>query len=397
MFRTALLLFLALPLAAGAQSRQWGDILFDAPPNWNEGRNDGGTLTLLSDLPGEVCRFCYIYLGVSEPYRGDFTAYARGQVARFVDPEDRDGVEPLGEPSRTMLDGHPVVGVIAREGSDMHVVFAVDLGDRAAFIGFEGYARDEEDTRESLETLGNVVAPWMETLRFRTSAADDLLPAAEPGGLSGIYWGWWQRMMPDLGGGLRIDIEHETYVFYPDGHFYHGTPPTGLAPPDRAAMIAATDPDFGTYREERSTLTLTYADGTVETLDWDRAERGWSDGNVTLQQVTPMEDGSRIAGHTRSLFVSGLGGMDGGAVSSETTTRFAADGTYTGRRFGGAFGNFTGGGGFATSSANDLGGTYEIRDGLLILTDAEGAQSADLIFRHANGDIQIGDLYLEDD
>jgi hypothetical protein len=146
---------------------------------------------------------------------------------------------------------------------------------------------------------------------------------------------------------------------------------------------------------------LTFVTGKVETLAM--GDGSMKDANRELDPVETLGDGTKLNGGVSSFFYSGFSpgsGVEGGVTASSSTT-FLPDGTYTGESFGGAFGNFVDGGGdltggFATNGDGEAqGGTYEIRDGVLILHPANGAPATvSMVIKTPDG-VMIDDQFLE--
>jgi hypothetical protein len=104
-----------------------------------------------------------------------------------------------------------------------------------------------------------------------------------------------------------------------------------------------------------------------------------------------------------SFYYSGFtpgSGIEGG-VSSSASTTFYPNGTYTGESFGGAFGNFVDGGGSMTggfSAGSDGppdGGTYEIRNGVLIQYPSDGTPPSISMVIVTEEGLLIDDQWLE--
>ena len=141
-------------------------------------------------------------------------------------------------------------------------------------------------------------------------------------------------------------------------------------------------------------LGVSFIDGHSEVLEG--VDEGWSGWGYDMYRVTPLADGTRLDGSISSAYYSGFSPGSGvsGGVSSASQTIFHPDGRYSGSSFGGAFGNFNGGGGYAVSNSDDEGGSYEIRDGLVVFSPANGGgRRAAMAFRSGD-DIVIGDQFL---
>ena len=93
-----------------------------------------------------------------------------------------------------------------------------------------------------------------------------------------------------------------------------------------------------------------------------------------MSRVEPVEPGTRLRGTISWLQAFGLGGgLESGGVTTGGSTTFHPDGTYEGSSFGSTFGTFTGGGGFTTAREGETGGTYEVRDGIVVMTPNDGS------------------------
>jgi hypothetical protein len=239
-------------------------------------------------------------------------------------------------------------------------------------------------------------------MQFVSEGAASLMPDPVPGPLNGMFWGWYQYTGLGIDMMVRLEIDHRRLVFWSDGYFYDGTPPTGLAPLDADALRAAGDTTFGTYRKIGNNVELTFATGETETIRYVSTDQ-LTDKNRELYRSETPADGTRLNGGVSSFYYSGFtpgSGIEGG-ISSSSSTTFYPDGTYTGESFGGAFGNFVDGGGsltggFATSGDGPPdGGTYEIKNGVLIQYPSDGsAPSVSMVIRTEEG-LLIDDQWLE--
>ena len=390
------LLIMLVPGLAGAQQRQFGNTVYSLPPGWTTGRDDDGVLVILSELPNDRCEFCYLYLSASKPGSGDVVAYLNREKLRFVDEEDKAGATAVDDPSEITVAGHPAAMMALNIGTNIQVVVAVSLGDRFELLGFQGSGTDDAARTESLTVLQEQIVPFFETLTFVSAGAKPLLPSPQPGDMDGVWWGWSTSTSFGLDMMMRQDINYRKLLFWPDGYFYDGTPPDGLAPLHPDDLQSRADPNYGVYIKSGDRLTLSFASGEVETLT--AKGKDWQDSQKTLTQVQPLADGTVLVGGISSFFSTGFTpgtGLEGG-ISSSSSTEFFADGTYRGESFGGAFASFDGGGGFSSGNDGADGGHYVVQGGLVISTPDDGsAPKAALALRVDDENIMIGDQFLE--
>jgi hypothetical protein len=400
----SLCFLLAFGSAVQAETLQHGNIIYELPQNWDTGALDDGIQTLTSDPPDEVCEYCYIHLGKGEAKSGSLVDFVNRKATEFVDEDDLGDVEVLQPPSPSALGPITVAMMALSVDGDMLLVFGYELTDRFEIVAFEGYGgSDGEYVEESLGAFQAQVMPMFTGLQFLSEGAASLMPDPVPGNLSGAWWGWYQSTGVGLDGMMRIDIEHRRLVFWRDGYFYDGTPPTGLHPLDAAELLNAGDGNFGTYREAGGKIVLTFATGETEELAVISDEQ-LKDSNSDIYAVETVPDGTRLDGGVSSFFYSGFtpgAGVEGGVTSSSSTT-FFPDGTYTGESFGGAFGNFVDGGGsttggFATGGDGDAdGGRYEIKDGVLIQYPNDGSPPTVAMVINTDDGLLIDDQFFEE-
>ena len=403
MFRdilTAVAVLLASPATTPAIAPlpgqyQFSNIVYTLPPGWYLGSSADGIQIALSDLPDDLCEFCYIHVSAGFPATASLTDFLTTHQGDFLDEEDRSDIEVMAAPELLTASGRDAAMMAIRAGSEFQVLIAYDLGARFELLAFEGYAYDADELAEGMGVLSDQISPMFESLRFVSAGGASLLPAPVPGDVAGLYWGTSLEQSFGLDMMIRYDIAHHTYFFWTDGQFYDGTPPGGLLPLDRAALLASGNVEFGVYRRHGNDLILTYATGETKRMNGSGPD--WLIDDVTLSPTPPLPDGSRFSGTISSFYYSGFtpgAGVDGG-VSSSSETTFYPDGTYTGSSFGGAFGSFDQGGGFSTGSDGATGGRYEVRDGLIVSTPVDGGpQTADVVFNTSEG-IVIGGQFLE--
>ncbi len=370
-------LFLLIASPALAEPRQFGNILYDLPGNWRSGRVRDGYLTILSRLPDDECELCYMYIALGAPFSGDLSQFLTDNVTRFVDEDDHDNIREIAPATTASLGDHAGALSTIRVGRKVYLLAAVQVDDTAVLLGFQGPGREVEDIEESFASFSAHVLPMWENLRFVALGDDGNLPAAVPGDLAGIHWGLTQYFRVQLDGTGYFDHQHHRYVFFPDGHFYEGTPPKGISRLDRRALLRDGDPDFGVYRQNGRALTLTFADGDVEEFVWDGEY--WERGDLSLRPVETLPNGTFLDGGLSSFSYTGFSqgsGLTGGIATSSRTT-FDPDGTYSGRSYGSTSSQVA-----TTSSSRETGGRYTLRDGLVIMTPTGGGpQTRALVFR----------------
>lgn len=399
----AFLVAMVLPFMVQAETRQHGNIIFNLPQDWSAGILEDGILTLLYDPEDEVCEYCYAYVGPGAAKSGDLLTYVQQNALTFLDEDDRDAAEDVQAPQMTTIGNLPVAMAAYNASGNMLVVIGYDLPSRFELVAFEvdtGY--EYEDAEPNLARMQQTIVPMFENLQFLSEGAKSLMPAPAPGPLNGVWWGWYLSTGFGIDLMMRQEIDHRRMVFWSDGYFYDGTPPTGLAPLDADALRAAGDGSFGTYRKIGTNVELTFATGETETLRFVNADQLTDDNRDLYRSETPA-DGTRLNGGVSSFYYSGFtpgAGIEGG-VSSSSSTTFLPDGTYTGESFGGAFGNFVDGGGGVTggfSTGGDGpqdGGSYEIRNGVLIQYPTDGSPpSVSMVIRTEEG-LLIDDQWLE--
>ncbi len=398
-----LVLGLIAPAMAQAETLQHGNIIYTLPPHWDTGIVEDGIQTLIYDPPDEICEYCYIHLGPGAARSGSLAAYVARMAPLFADADDRDRIEIVQDPTATSIDAMNLAMTAFKVDGDPYFVFGFELRDRFEVIAFEGYGGYDGDGLDGTMTvLQNQIVPLLSDLRFVSEGAAPLMPDPVPGPLNGVWWGWYQYTGLGLDMMIRLEIDHRRIVFWNDGYFYDGTPPNGLAPMDAAALLAAGNGQFGTYRKIGSKVDLTFATGETESLRL-IDDGGLQDANRDLFPYDTVADGTRLNGGVSSFSYTGFtpgSGIEGG-ISTSSSTTFLPDGTYTGESFGGAFGNFVDGGGsttggFATGGDGTAsGGRYEIRNGILIQYPNDGSPpSGSLVIRTDEG-LLIDDQFFE--
>lgn len=399
----------ALAAPAEAELRQHGDVVYDLPPGWSaNGVRDG--IHYVAVGPGSPCHSCAVGLGLPEPAEGPVEDWLAAEALGYVWPDWRPLAVVTKPPRVVATEPRTLAATTLDVNGYVVVAYAVEVEGHYQFLAFEGATTDDAARAQALAFLQAEVRPFFDALRYVSEGAEPVLPPAEPGGMSGLLWGWFS--MPGFGLDMMIDTTtiYRRLVFWPDGRFYEGTPPTGTEPLDPDALAAAGDPNWGVYREAEGMLDLHFADGRAERLQPMDVEGVRWDGVFVLFPVEALEDGAALDGTIGWADFEGLspfGDVQGG-VSSGASTTFRPDGTYEGSSFDyatvtlretdGDMNNATGdvtGGAAAGGEAPGSRGTYEVRDGLVAMTPADGSPpSAEMAFR-VQGDIWIGDLQLD--
>lgn len=393
-------LALAAGLAAGAPAsaelRQFGNVIFPTVPGWSDPGGDGH-VSMSSELPDDRCEFCRIMVGPGAEARGSLTSWLTRNRLVFVDVDDREGFETLKPAETSNLGTREAAMMVINDGSEMQFLVAIHAGSEFALTGFRAYngSGEPERVEDNLKVMTNTYLPWLALLRFRSEGAPSLLPAPSPGGMDGLWWGTRTDTSLGMDMMMRTDISHRRIMFWTDGTFFEGTPPQGTATPDRAALERALLTEWGNYTEQGDSIRLSFIDGHSEMLE--RDGESLSGLGYDMYPVTPLADGTVLDGSISSIFYTGFvpnSGVSGG-ISSSSETRFYPDGRYSGTSSGGAFGSFDSGGGYAVNHGDEDGGTYEIRDGLVVFSPGNGdGHRAKAVFRSGEH-VLIGDQFLE--
>jgi hypothetical protein len=396
-------LTLAFLVAAGpafADPIQHGNVIVDLPPGWSGGAvGDDGTLTLLSDLPDDLCEFCYAYIATGSALGTRPDHFLATQVIRFIDDDETPDRSIVQGPKAITAGGHPAALMAQRVGGDMQILFAIQLAGRVELMAFEGPAEDPGDAASTLGVFQHDIAPMFENARFISEGAEPLFPPATPGPLGGSYWGFSTGWTIGLDGQMQMTLNHTFLTFWPDGHFYDGTPPDGTRTLDPAALLARADPHWGSYAVAGNAVTLAFADGSRRKLTV--AGQGLDDNGTALQRIDLIGDGARVAGIIDAFNFTGFTpgtGVSGG-VATQSSLVLDTDGTWARSGWAGATGTFESGGdltgGYTTRSGNEKRGTYAVANGVITLTENDNSVfRRDLIFR-LGADIVIGEDTLK--
>lgn len=397
--RRAIFALIFAATAASAEVRQHGNVIFDLPAGWFAGAvRDDGTLTLLTDFDDdEGCRFCYAYVATGTSGEMPIDRYLQSQATFLLDEDDEETPKILTGPEVLTSGGRPA-GIMGQTvGDTLQVLLAVQLSDRLELIAFAGEADDETEVQASMDTFLRDIVPMFENARFVSEGATPLMPPPQPGPLGGLWWGFGTSWGIGLDGMMQMSLDHRHLVFWPDGTFYDGTPPDGLAGLDQDALLRDGDMEWGSYALTGNTLRLSYASGEVEDLT--KAGDGLEDGLATLFQVETLPDGAPLQGSISDFNYTGFTpGMVIGGVALGGEAVFRPDGSWSEERWANASGSFDSNasiaGGFATSSENAKSGNYRVRDGLVTQYRQGREIDRNWAFR-VDGDIMIGTATLE--
>ena len=391
---------LCLASAAMAETRQHGNVIFEVPQGWSVGSvDDQGTLTLTTDLPDRECDFCYVYIATGQTTATQADMFLFSQVTRFIDDDDMPQREVILPPKPVNAGGRPAAMLGQKVDATLQVLFAVQLSGRVEVLGFEGSASDEAEVAVSMAVFQRDILPMIEAARYVSEGATPLMPVPEPGPLAGTYAGTSTFWSFGIDGMMKLELAHHLLTFWPDGRFYDGTPPDGSQPFDAAGLLDKGDMNWGSYAVAGGTVTLSFASGETRLLA--RRDDGLEDDDGTaLSVIALLADGERIAGTTSDFFYSGFtpgAGMTGG-VAATSDFEYRLDGTFVHDHGATSSASFDAGGdvtgGFATGSDTKTTGTYEIRNGLIILT-AEGREYRRVLIYRSGADITLGELTLQ--
>jgi hypothetical protein len=395
MKRLIIALFL-LASPALAEDRQHGNVIFTLPEGWAMGSIEDGALTLWNDVDDGPCEYCRFRITQGLASKARLDTYLFSERFRFVEDEDRAGIEVLIQPEMTREGGHDMAMMGQTVDGDLQILIGVRLKDRLELVMFEGPAGDKEQIERTMATFQADGAALLTGLRFVSEGAAPVMPAPKGGDLAGLYWGTRTGWTMQLDGMMRMEIYHRHLVFWENGLFYAGAPDGGLrVPPDPAALLGRGDMDFGSYAVAGANLTLNFADGETETLRI--TGETLTGGDEVMHPVSPLADGTALDGMISHFFYSGFSpgsGISGGMTSS-SSMHFAPDGRYSGESFGGASASFDAGGGFTSASNKAQSGHYAIKDGLLILSPLDGSKPAPRLVFQSGDEILIGDQFLE--
>ena len=384
----------AVPAWAG-ELRRAGNVVFTPPAGWEVADLEVGP----DDLPMAVLRPddwldlddpISIHLPYGEPFSGmtdALRAWGDGRLRKHLDLDDDERYEPLAWQDannvagpRLLLGGGKVVD--ADDGDLEEIIVAVLLraGSRAdvAFVEVDAgpsetlEARIRAHTAKLLEIVGGFAF-------VSAGATPPLSGPPVPGAYDGYYWGNYIMWMTGMDGMMDSQLVDRSYTLRPDGTFYDGLPPGGLAAFDYDRLAMEHTDSVGHYvrgkdADGEDALVLRYASGEVDTLDITEGG-GLRDGQAYLHQARVPADGFTFAGTRSYLNHTGLAAGIGGSASVTTanSVTFRPDGTFGREGFTSSTGNYDGGVGYHVNTGNKVAaGRYEVRGGELALTFDDG-------------------------
>lgn len=385
---------------ANGETRQFGNIIYTVPTGWKiktDIPKKDGFIWLNRKDKKALCQYCRLFIGVGRTKTGSLADFVKSHSKTFVDQEDHDKIKlttikNLNDKGRNYVLLGQTIGK-----RHAQLLLGIELKDRYEIAAFQSYGRDPKQIKQNLNTFAKQGLPFMLGFRFMSEGAKALMPKPIPGKLSGPYWGWKMIHLPSTTGGTT-KVSHRTLIFWPDGLFYEGTPPSGNKILNTKELYDLGKVEFGSYQATSQEIKLAFADGRQEILK--KKGNAWSDGGRQMRLAQFVKDGTTIQGQVKAFAYSShtIGNtMTGGF--SDSKTKYFKDGTYQGHRVGGAFssgGNI----GFASNNKSSTGGKYEIRNGLLIQypKDNKGQPTAALILHVQDNkeNILIGEEFLEE-
>jgi hypothetical protein len=357
-------LCLAQPLAA--ETRQHGNIIFELPEGFSyDDRGPTGTLAIEARSDLADCQGCRILIGAGAVASGPVEAFLATNTRRLIAPElaDPPRPSPLQPAEGFDLQGR-YPAALQRQWLDttLQMLFAAQINERMELIAFEIPYQDEAQMQRAFGVYDREFVPFLEGLRFVSDGAEPLMPAAEPGPLSAVWWRvreWttstWNHYLGYAV--VRDHVRADPLTFWPDGYFYDGPPTAGTGPIEPARLLAAGDMSFGTYRVAGDLVTLAYASGAVTELRLAGTQLQTS-GGTSYDLAELYADGTTIEGRIARIVHVAPGAVAGetGGVITLTDVAFRPDGTWSG----------TEGEGLTVS------GRYEVRNGVVLIRHPSG-------------------------
>ena len=419
---------LAAAAGAAAAERQarWGNLLYEVPDgveprtrrlggervvHLRDGDDATADLRLLGGrLGGKAAAEAWL--------RGRLDALCGGEAAPVAAPawQPRPGGGELGVWAARALDrrGRTTRAVVV--GALLTPTPGSEAGDASASGGASGggggggggrfdavgVVLEVERGAEPAELAPRLQDAFARVLGFLSAAKPvgrrvPLLPPAEPGPLSGFYWGSSMRVSPVYGGGLNTHFTYGRYSFYADGHYFEGLPPGGIDAFDLGSLAVRDASLVGRYGVDGDRVRLHAADGSVETLTRN-ADGSLTDGTTTSRPVQLPPDGARFDAEQETFSYSAVGAAFGNSGGSGRRGRLTLrpDGTFLGATVRGSSSvgpTHVGGG----SRSRRVSGSYEVRGGELQLRAGGEVERRPIFWQQDDGgpSLWIGDKPAE--
>ncbi len=367
------LLTLCLPAATtSAEQRQFGNVLYTVPDGWMKGKTREQSVVILAKDDDKFEGYIHIFRGEDKP--DDIEAWLKKRMRDVLDEDERErNIQWIQTKEINQAGGHAVMGAM-KVGKKVHTGVARKIGGRVEFFRYRVRLPDDPDEQARFKNSMAAFLNLCLTAEFISEGAKPLIGDPTPGPLQGAFMG--QRTTFGLDGALNFVPTF--FVFTKDGRFSDELPEgVAVAAFDPGDWLGTRPNDMGNYRVKGKQLTLHYADGRTEKESLDAipdADEPLTLNGQTFARIAAPADGTRLDGYFQSLHYSGFSPGSGvqGGMAVERGYTFKPGGTFTANRFAGAFGNFDTGGGFAThNKQGKIHGTYDIQDGLLLLTTEE--------------------------
>lgn len=284
--------------------------------------------------------------------------------------------------SKVRSTGVVVVTQVLNDGAQtplFRIAIALRARDRGEMLVLE--ARGGDDVRKHSAILDTFAAD----LHLVNLGADPLLGQPTPGDLDGVYWG--MKMTYGIGG---MKSRPAYFIFSKAGRFHRDIPAgASLVDFDFDRFCSESPEKTGNYCVADGKLLLDFADGDHEECDIapsERPNRFKIKGSNYEPLTAPADDAVFDGAYEYSTYDSfGPGSGMSGGVSAGKSFKLTKDRTFESDHFSSAFGSIKNSAGEATAhfaaadtEKNKRYGSYAIRQGMLVLTDATDGAVAQL-------------------
>jgi hypothetical protein len=364
----------AEPARVGDQAlRQHDNTIFRPPEGWSLGYRHDYAVLMPDDE--DALGYSYMRVGLSEPAPGDASKWLQAKMKSVVEEDEK--AQHQREPVSAAEGGYEVWMTGQSVDGDLQLHFAPVVGGRIQHVWFEGPAD------ELGQKAAGAFATFVGDLKFVSAGAKPLLDSPRAGDLHGTYFG------STMGYGLNgIEVQNRFFFFSREGRFYEGVPAgRSLETLDFAAANAREGRSSGNYRVRGKKLELEFANGEKRVEEFEYGKEVIMIGGDKYWPQESIQDGTRMDGCWTSFsyasFTPGSGVVGGAGNSHSLTLRrdgsFEMEGIgFASASFETAAGDRTGG--FSTNSGkNKQAGTYEFKDGVLVVT-SKGKRSTKNLF-----------------